>query len=134
MADIISRLKLESGEFDSKIKRAAQGINQMVAEARKMNSTLISAAGNTEEEVKANMKYIQSLGRMETVSQTARGKLAELTAGFTDLRHAYNQLSPRWAYVWRRCSATARPVLWLTGGSAGPSRWPLKPCTVLSEI
>ena len=93
MADIISRLKLESGEFDSKIKRAAQGINQMVAEARKMNSTLISAAGNTEEEVKANMKYIQSLGRMETVSQTARGKLAELTAGFTDLRHAYNQLS-----------------------------------------
>ena len=93
MADIISRLKLESGEFDSKIKRAAQGITQMVAEARKMNSTLISAAGNTEEEVKANMKYIQSLGRMETVSQTARGKLAELTAGFTDLKHAYNQLS-----------------------------------------
>ena len=93
MADIISRLKLESGEFDSKIKRAAQGINQMVAEARKMNSTLINAAGNTEEEVKANMKFIQSLGRMETVSQTARGKLAELTAGFTDLKHAYNQLS-----------------------------------------
>ena len=30
MADVITRLKLESGEYDSKVKRATQGLLQMV--------------------------------------------------------------------------------------------------------
>ena len=86
MSEVISRLKLESGEFDSKVKRAAQGIQNLVDECHKAGGTL----NKLEDE---NRKYIQSLGRMETVSKTARGSLAELTAGFMDIKHAYNQLS-----------------------------------------
>ena len=40
MADVITRLKLESGEYDSKIKRAAQGLQRMEEECRKVGGTL----------------------------------------------------------------------------------------------
>ena len=86
MADVISRLKLESGEFDSKIKRAAQGIQRMVEECHNAGGIL----NKLEDE---NRAYIQSLGSMATVATTAKGKLAELTAAFTDIRSQYNKLS-----------------------------------------
>lgn len=86
MADVISRLKLESGEFDSKIKRAAQGIQRLAEECHNAGGVL-----NVLEE--ENKKYIQSIGQMETVSKTARGSVAELTAAFMDMKHVYNQLS-----------------------------------------
>lgn len=86
MADVISRLKLESGEFDSKIKRAAQGIQRMAEECHNAGGIL----NQLEDE---NRAYIQSLGSMATVATTAKGKLAELTAAFTDIRSQYNALS-----------------------------------------
>ena len=86
MADVISRLKLESGEFDSKIKRAAQGIQRLAEECHNAGGVL-----NVLEE--ENKKYIQSIGQMETVSKTARGSVAELTAAFMDMKHVYNQMS-----------------------------------------
>lgn len=86
MADLISRLKLESGEFDSKIKRAAQGIQRMAEECHNAGGIL----NQLEDE---NRAYIQSLGSMATVATTAKGKLAELTAAFTDIRSLYNALS-----------------------------------------
>ena len=86
MADVISRLKLESGEFDSKIKRAAQGIQRMAEECHNAGGIL----NQLEDE---NREYIQSLGSMATVATTAKGKLAELTAAFTDIRSQYNALS-----------------------------------------
>ena len=86
MSDIVARLKLQSSEFDSKVKRAAQGIQRMAEECHKAGGVLNAL----EDE---NKKYVQSIGRMETVSKTARGSLAELTAGFMDMKHVYNQLS-----------------------------------------
>ena len=86
MNDIVARLKLQSSEFDSKVKRAAQGIQRMAEECHKAGGVLNAL----EDE---NKKYVQSIGRMETVSKTARGSLAELTAGFMDMKHVYNQLS-----------------------------------------
>ena len=86
MADMISRLKLESGEFDSKIKRAAQGIRQMADECHKAGGEL-----NVLED--ENREYIKSIGQMETVNKTARGSVAELTAAFLDMKKVYNELS-----------------------------------------
>ena len=83
---MISRLKLESGEFDSKIKRAAQGIQRLAEECHNAGGVL-----NVLED--ENRKYIQSIGQMETVNKTARGSVAELTAAFMDMKHVYNQLS-----------------------------------------
>ena len=86
MADVITRLKIESGEYDSKIKRAAQGLQYMEQECRRVNGTLATLE-------KDQKQYVQSLGQMETVSRTARGSLNELTQAYTDLRVQYNRLT-----------------------------------------
>lgn len=86
MTDVISRIKLESGEFDGKIKRAAQGIRQMADECHAAGSELNVLENE-------NRKYIQSLGQMQTVSRSARGSVAELTAAFMDIKKVYNELS-----------------------------------------
>ena len=83
---MIARLKVESSEYDSKIKRAAQGIQHLVEACHNAGGVL-----NVLED--ENREFIKSLGSMETVSKSARGKIAELTAAFTDLKSVYNSLS-----------------------------------------
>ena len=86
MADVITRLKLESGEFDSKIKRATQGLLQMEQDCRKVGGTL----GILEQDQK---KFVQSLGQMQTVSTTVRGKIGELSSAYTELSVQYKRLT-----------------------------------------
>ena len=86
MADVITRLKIESGEYDSKIKRATQGLLQMEQECRKVGGTLSTLEKDQKE-------FVRSLGQMQTVSQSARGKVAELSAAYTELRVQYNRLT-----------------------------------------
>ena len=86
MADVITRLKLESKEYDSKIKRATQGLLQMEQECRKVNGTLAVLE-------KDQMAYVQSLGKMQTVSTTVRGKISELTSAYTELATQYKRLT-----------------------------------------
>ena len=86
MADVITRLKLESGEYDSKIKRAVNGLQQMENECRKVGGTLAILEKDQKE-------YVQSLGRMQTVSTSVRGKISELSNAYTELRAQYNRLS-----------------------------------------
>ena len=86
MADLITRLKVDSTEYDAKIKRAAQGLQHYVQSAHDSGDVIGRLLGDTK-------KYVESLGNMATVSSTARGRLAELTAAFTDLRSVYNSLS-----------------------------------------
>ena len=86
MADIIAKLVLQSGEFDSKIKRATQGLLQMEQECRK--------AGKSMNDMEKDQKqFVQSLGSMQTVSQTTRGKIGELSSAFVELRSQYNRLT-----------------------------------------
>ena len=86
MAESILKLRVDSQEYESKIKRAAVGIQRMAEACHKAGSTL-----NVLED--ENRDFIRSLGNMETVSKTARGKIAELTAAFTDLKSVYNAMS-----------------------------------------
>ena len=86
MADVITRLRIESGEYDSKIKRATQGLLQMEQECRKVGGTLSTLEKDQKE-------FVRSLGQMQTVSQSARGKVAELSAAYTELRVQYNRLT-----------------------------------------
>ena len=86
MADIITRLILQSDSYDSKIKRATQGLLQMEQECRKVGGTLAVLE-------KDQLDYVRSLGNMETVSRNARGQLSELTAAFTELSMQYKRLT-----------------------------------------
>jgi len=86
MADVITRLKLESGEFDSKIKRASQGLLQMEQECRKVGGTLAVLE-------KDQLEFVKGLGQMETVSKSARGRLNELTQAYTELAMQYKRLT-----------------------------------------
>lgn len=86
MADNIVRLKVDSAEYDSKIKRAAQGMQALEKKVRKMGATFEVAE-------KEDLEFVRALGQMETVSRSAKGKVGELTAAFTDLKIQYNRLT-----------------------------------------
>jgi hypothetical protein len=86
MADIISRLKLESGEFDSKIKRAGQELIAYSEHCRKTGLQMGFANKDARD-------FAQSLGNMQTTSTTARGKISELSDAFVNLRMMYKQMT-----------------------------------------
>lgn len=86
MADSILRLKVESQEYDQKIKRAAEGIQKYASECRKVGGTL-------EYVEKETLDFVRGLGRMDTVSKTAKGSLGEMTKAFTDLKMQYKQMT-----------------------------------------
>lgn len=86
MGDMVARLKLESGEFDSKVKRATQGLLAMEQECRSVGGTLAILD-------KEQVDYIKSLGKMDTVSKNVRGQLGELKSAYTDLAVQYKRLT-----------------------------------------
>ena len=86
MADSVVRLKVESQEYDQKLKRAQEGLTRYADECRKVGGTLEYVEKDT-------LEYVRSLGQMETVSRTATGKLAELKKTFTELSVVYKDLS-----------------------------------------
>jgi len=86
MADIISRLKLESGEFDSKIKRAGQELMAYSEHCRKTGLQMGFANKDARD-------FAQSLGNMQTTSTTARGKINELSDAFVNLRVMYKNMT-----------------------------------------
>lgn len=86
MAESIVRLKVESSEYDSKLKRASEGLTRYIEGCRKAGGTLEVVEADT-------LKYVQALGQMETKSTTAKGRLNEMTKAFTDLSVQYNHLT-----------------------------------------
>ena len=86
MAEMIARLKVDSSEYDAKIKRAAQGLQHFVQKCHEQGDVIGEVLGDTR-------RYVESLGKMGTVATTVRGKIGELTAGFTEIRSVYNSLS-----------------------------------------
>ena len=86
MADSIVRLRVDSQEYDNKLKRAAEGLNRYIEGCRK--------AGDTLEHVDDGVKeFTQQLGKMGTVAGGAKGKLGEMTKAFTDLTMQFNEMS-----------------------------------------
>ena len=86
MADVITRLKVDSQEYDSKIKRAADGILQLERTIRDAGESFLATWKDEQE-------FAKGLGQMETVSKTARGKISELTSAFTDLSMTYKRMT-----------------------------------------
>ena len=86
MADVITRLKVESSEYDAKLKRATQSLNEMTTAAERQGNKIATAN-------KKNIELARSLGQMQTVSTSARGKMQELSQAIEAATLTYNRLS-----------------------------------------
>ena len=86
MADSILRLKVESQEYDQKIKRATDELQRYAEGCRKVGGTLEHVDEGVEE-------FVKALGQMQTVSKSAKGSVSELTKSFTELSVMYNKLT-----------------------------------------
>ena len=86
MADVVTRLVVESKEYDSKIARATSGLTQFEKKCREVGGTL-------EFVEKEDLAFVQALGQMDTVATTATGKLGELKKAFTELSVQYKNLT-----------------------------------------
>ena len=86
MADSVFRLVVDSKEYDSKIQRATSGLMDFEKKCREVGGTL-------EFVEKEDLEFVKALGQMETVTQSAKGKIGELTKAFTELSIQYNHLT-----------------------------------------
>lgn len=86
MADVITRLKVDSQEYDSKLKNAVSQMNAMEQQVRRTGASFAYAD-------KEELAFVQSLGQLSTQSNTAKGKLSELTNAFTELSVKYRNLT-----------------------------------------
>lgn len=85
MADTIIRLKVESSEYEQKLKRASQSLLQMAENAKRTGAALDLAD-------KEEVEFVRSLGQLQTSATTTRGKVGELSQAFTELSVHYRQL------------------------------------------
>ena len=85
-ANSILKLKVETEEYDNKLKKAAEGIRHLADVAHKSGGELTGLE-------KAELDYIKALGDMETKSKTAAGSTRELESAFKELTVIYNQLN-----------------------------------------
>lgn len=86
MAENILKLKVDSSEYEGKIRRAAEGLRSYADRCRQVGGTLEVVEKDT-------LDFVKSIGQMETVSRSAKGKLNEMTTAFTDLKMQYNQMT-----------------------------------------
>ena len=86
MADSILKLRVESSEYDNKLKRATEQLTRYADGCRKAGGTLQYVDDNV-------VEFARSLGRMETTATTARGKVAEMTKAFTEWSVRYKKMS-----------------------------------------
>lgn len=86
MADNILRLRVDSQEYDAKLKKAAEGIRHLAEVAHQGGGELTGLE-------KAELDYVKALGEMETKSRTAAGSVRELESTYKELKVIYDQLN-----------------------------------------
>lgn len=86
MADSILRLKVESQEYDNKLKRAAEGIRNYADGCRRVSGTLEVVEKDT-------LEFTKSLGQMDTVARSAKGKISELGNAYNELSIQYKRMT-----------------------------------------
>ena len=86
MAENILKLRVDSQEYDNKLKRASDGLQRYIENCRKAGGTLEHLDDGVED-------FTKALGNMGTVASGAKGKLNEMTKTFTDLSMEYKQLT-----------------------------------------
>lgn len=86
MAESVVKLKVDDKDYNASLRNAKQGL--MALEQSLQN------AGKTFTDVDQKVvEYVRSIGRMDTVSRSARGKIGEMTQAFTELAVQYRHLT-----------------------------------------
>lgn len=86
MANSILKLKVETSEYDAKLKKAAEGIRHLADVAHQSDGDMTGLE-------KSTLDYIKSIGEMETKSRTAAGSVRELESTYKELKVIYDQLN-----------------------------------------
>lgn len=86
MADNILRLKVDSQEYDAKIRRAAEGIQQYAQRCHEVGGTLQHLDDGV-------LEFVQALGSMNTVSTSTKQQLREMSNALTTLTQTYRGLT-----------------------------------------
>ena len=86
MADVITRLIVDSQDYDNKIKRAAQGLQHYADACKKAGGTLEFVDDEA-------MEFAKSLGKMQTAAKNAEGELSELKTAFKEMSVLYKRPS-----------------------------------------
>lgn len=86
MADVITRFKLETSQYDSKLRDASKelaDIGKKAAEAGK----------DFDKFTKGSIESAKALGSIATSANTTKGKVQELVGAYNDVAKAYNKLT-----------------------------------------
>ena len=86
MADVITRFKLETTQYDSKLRDAAKGLKEVAHQAE------LGGKGFTGFNQKA-IEAASSLGTIESGANNTKNRLKDLVGSFNDAAKAYNNLS-----------------------------------------
>ena len=84
--DIITRFKLETTQYDSKLKTAAK-------ELADFGKTAKSSGRDFDDFTSKQIEAARGIGRMATTATDAKQKTKELVGAFNDLARSYNQLT-----------------------------------------
>lgn len=84
--DVITRFKLETTAFDSKIKQASKELSDY-------SRTATQAKEGFNQFTKANVDAARALGTMATSSNNAKAKVQELVSAYNEAAKAYEKLS-----------------------------------------
>lgn len=86
MADVITRFKLETTQYDSKLRDAAKGLSDYTKQA--------TMAGNEFGKfTQKNVEVARSFGTIATSATNSKDKVKELVGAYNDVAKAYNALT-----------------------------------------
>lgn len=86
MADVITRFKLETTQFDSKLRDSAKSVADLT-------SKLMIAGKDFDRFAEKNVEAAKALGSIAPSANNAKDKVKELVAAYNDAAKAYNMLT-----------------------------------------
>ena len=86
MADVITRFKLETTQYDSKLRDSSKALAEITRQATLANNEF---GKYTQKSVEA----ARSLGNIATSATNSKDKVKELVGAFNDVAKAYNALT-----------------------------------------
>lgn len=84
--DVITKFKLETTQYDSKMRSAVKELSDFA-------KTATQAGSNFNNFTKKQVEAARAIGNMETTCTDAKGKVKELVSSFNDYARAYNALT-----------------------------------------
>ena len=86
MADVITRFKLETTQFDSKLRDSAKSLSDLTGK-------LMIAGKDFDRFASKNVEAARALGNIQSGATNTKDKVRDLVGAFNDVARAYNQLT-----------------------------------------